>query len=72
MAAAAPPPARESEQDALRALTFQRLHPRTYLERFLAEGVRPDGREPGAWRDVSVIVGASRVLRSCPPRSVWC
>lgn len=37
---------------------FQRLHPHAYLERFLAEGVRPDGRAPRAWRDVSVNVGS--------------
>ncbi|KAF9819470.1 hypothetical protein IEO21_02078 [Rhodonia placenta] len=47
-----------AEQDALRASTFQRLHPKVYLERFLAEGVRPDGREFGEWRDVSVNVGS--------------
>ena len=46
-----------AEQAALKALTFQRLHPRTYLERFLAESVRPDGRDFGEWRDISVIVG---------------
>lgn len=46
-----------TEQDALKALTFQRLHPKTYLERFLAEDVRPDGRNLDEWRDVSVIVG---------------
>ncbi|KAF8551443.1 hypothetical protein OG21DRAFT_1369250, partial [Imleria badia] len=44
--------------DALRAQIFQRLHPHAYLERFLAEGVRPDGREPHAWRDVFVNVGS--------------
>ncbi|KAF8318120.1 hypothetical protein DL93DRAFT_2225871 [Clavulina sp. PMI_390] len=37
---------------------FQRLHPRTYLERFLAEGLRPDGREPSSWRNVSVNAGS--------------
>ncbi|KAF8492919.1 ribosomal protein S5 domain 2-type protein [Gautieria morchelliformis] len=37
---------------------FQRLHPRAYLERFLSEGIRPDGRDPGAWRGVSVNVGS--------------
>ncbi|KIJ49546.1 hypothetical protein M422DRAFT_59277 [Sphaerobolus stellatus SS14] len=37
---------------------FQRLHPRAYLERFLAEGVRPDGREPGSWRDAIANVGS--------------
>ncbi|KAF8578027.1 hypothetical protein K439DRAFT_1648904 [Ramaria rubella] len=37
---------------------FQRLHPRAYLERFLAEGIRPDGRDNGTWREVSVNVGS--------------
>ncbi|KIJ64950.1 hypothetical protein HYDPIDRAFT_153849 [Hydnomerulius pinastri MD-312] len=46
------------QSDALRAHIFQRLHPHAYLDRFLAEGVRPDGREPGEWRDVSVNVGS--------------
>lgn len=55
-----------AEQDALRASTFQRLHPKVYLERFLAEGVRPDGREFGEWRDVSVNVG--RYVRRASPR----
>ncbi len=50
----------------LKAAIFQRLHPRVYLERFLAEEVRPDGRAPGTldregdkelWRDVSINVG---------------
>ncbi|KAI0758196.1 ribosomal protein S5 domain 2-like protein [Fomes fomentarius] len=47
-----------AEQDALKALTFQRLHPKTYLERFLAESVRPDGRDFDEWRDVSLNVGS--------------
>ena len=47
-----------AEQDALKALTFQRLHPKTYLERFLAEDVRPDGRDFDEWRDISLIVGS--------------
>ncbi|KAI5480988.1 exosome complex component RRP43 [Pseudohyphozyma bogoriensis] len=43
---------------------FRRLHPRPYLEKFLAEGVRPDGRPVGAsakegvWRDASVNLGS--------------
>ena len=45
------------EQTALKAATFRRLHPKLYLERFLAENVRPDGREFDEWRDVSVNVG---------------
>ncbi|KAG6917662.1 hypothetical protein DXG01_001637 [Tephrocybe rancida] len=46
-----------SEGDALKASVFQRLHPRVYLERFLAENVRPDGRATDVWRDVNVNVG---------------
>ena len=58
-------PTSVGEQDALKALTFQRLHPKTYLERFLAENVRPDGREFDEWRDISVNVGSccSSVVR---------
>jgi exosome complex RNA-binding protein Rrp42 (RNase PH superfamily) len=41
----------------LKASIFQRLHPRAYLERFVAEDIRPDGRPFDAWRDVSVNVG---------------
>lgn len=47
----------QEEQDALKAAVFQRLHPRVYLERFIAEDVRPDGRAFGTFRDVSVNVG---------------
>ncbi|KAG9015404.1 hypothetical protein FRB94_000008 [Tulasnella sp. JGI-2019a] len=43
---------------SLNASTFQRLHPRAYLERFLAEGIRPDGRECEEWRPVSVNLGS--------------
>ena len=46
-----------SEQEALKALIFQRLHPRAYLERFLAEQLRPDGRTSTEWRHVSVNAG---------------
>ena len=63
--ATAPP---QSQAEALKALTFQRLHPKTYLERFLAERVRPDGREPDEGRDVSVNVGW---LRMCVNMSYW-
>ncbi|KAF8165899.1 ribosomal protein S5 domain 2-type protein [Crassisporium funariophilum] len=48
----------QEEQDALKAAVFQRLHPRVYLERFLAENIRPDGRSPDGFRDVSVNVGS--------------
>ncbi|EKM59904.1 uncharacterized protein PHACADRAFT_181840 [Phanerochaete carnosa HHB-10118-sp] len=54
----APTVSPSAEQETLKALTFQRLHPKAYLERFLAENVRPDGREPTEWRDVSVNVGS--------------
>ncbi|TFK94906.1 ribosomal protein S5 domain 2-like protein [Polyporus arcularius HHB13444] len=57
-ASATPSGSNSAEQDALKALTFQRLHPRTYLERFLAENVRPDGRYFDEWRDISVNVGS--------------
>ena len=52
-----------AEQEAVKAAIFQKLHPRVYFERFVAENVRPDGREFNAWRDVSVNVGA-RVCRT--------
>ncbi|KAF9449035.1 hypothetical protein P691DRAFT_728597 [Macrolepiota fuliginosa MF-IS2] len=56
----------EQGSDTLKAAIFQRLHPRVYLERFLAEDVRPDGRAlgtgieggEGVWRDVSINVGS--------------
>src|SRR6267142_1044843 len=40
------------------AQIFQRLHPKAYLERFLADQFRPDGREPSEWRDLFVHVGS--------------
>lgn len=52
-----------------RAEVFRRLHPRAYLERFLAEGVRPDARAPLDFRDVSINAGASVTFADCfgPP-----
>lgn len=47
----------QDEQDALRAAVYQRLHPRAYLERYIAEDVRPDGRTSLEFRDVFVNVG---------------
>jgi exosome complex component RRP43 len=47
----------QSEEDALKVAVFQRLHPRAYLERFLAENIRPDKRLCGGFRDVHVNVG---------------
>ncbi|SCZ92688.1 BZ3500_MvSof-1268-A1-R1_Chr5-2g08106 [Microbotryum saponariae] len=41
---------------------FKRLHPKPYLERFLQERLRPDGRplddEHAAWRDASINIGS--------------
>jgi len=51
----------QEEQDALKAAVFQRLHPRLYLERYIAEEVRPDGRAFDAFRDVSVNVGEAGI-----------
>jgi hypothetical protein len=39
------------------AEVFKRLHPASYLARFLTKGYRPDGRKLRGWRDVSVNVG---------------
>lgn len=51
---------------------FQRLHPRAYLERFLGEGIRPDGREPNAWRRVSVNVGEASATEVSVPCEIVC
>ncbi|GAA5916384.1 hypothetical protein JCM5296_006195 [Sporobolomyces johnsonii] len=44
---------------------FKRLHPRPYLDKFIGEGVRPDGRPVGqqakdqdVWRDASINIGS--------------
>lgn len=67
----------DEASSTFKAAIFQRLHPRVYLERFLAEDVRPDGRSlgtlnevggagagsgSGIWRDVSINVGMSLLL----------
>jgi exosome complex component RRP43 len=59
---ALPPPASAPADDALKAATFRRLHPRLYLDRFLAEAVRPDGRAADEPRALSVNVGAYMTL----------
>ncbi|KAJ3824880.1 ribosomal protein S5 domain 2-type protein [Lentinula raphanica] len=53
-----------AQKEANKAAIFQRLHPRIYLERFLEEKIRPDGRSiaqndegENAWRNVEVNVG---------------
>jgi exosome complex component RRP43 len=48
----------QEDQDALKAAVFQRLHPRVYLERFVQEAIRPDGRALSEAREVSLNVGA--------------
>jgi exosome complex component RRP43 len=47
------------EEQERAAAVFQRLHPRAYLERYIAEDVRPDGRSFLDFRDVFVNVGTS-------------
>lgn len=46
---------------ATQAAVFKRLHPDAYLQRFLTQGYRPDGRKVAAWRDVSINVGPSQL-----------
>lgn len=61
-----PPPVSQATAPALSAQTFKRLHPHAYLDRFLLEGYRPDGRSlptsssssVDSWRDVTVNVGS--------------
>jgi hypothetical protein len=70
-----PPPTQgpnlsQEEQDALKAAVFQRLHPRVYLERFIAEDVRPDGRAFDTFRHVSLNVG-EHFLREKKNRKSW-
>ncbi|KZT37493.1 hypothetical protein SISSUDRAFT_1071149 [Sistotremastrum suecicum HHB10207 ss-3] len=42
----------QSQTSIHEASTYQRLHPRAYLEKFLEEGMRTDGRKTSDWRDV--------------------
>lgn len=49
--------------------TFQRLHPRVYLERFLAEKIRPDGRNLHGFRDIDVNEGEHQPFLSNSPSS---
>ncbi|KAF9528048.1 ribosomal protein S5 domain 2-type protein [Crepidotus variabilis] len=44
--------------EELKASVFQRLHPKVYLEKYLDENVRPDGRGASDWRNVEVNVGS--------------
>ncbi|KAI9346002.1 ribosomal protein S5 domain 2-type protein [Zopfochytrium polystomum] len=42
----------------LQASTFQKLHPAEYMRRFLAKGLRPDGRTLEAFRKVKISQGS--------------
>ncbi|KAI9633658.1 ribosomal protein S5 domain 2-type protein [Dioszegia hungarica] len=56
--AEAGPSAPPAPSAAAAAAVFKRLHPASYLARYLAEGYRADGRKVGEWRDVSVNAGS--------------
>ncbi|BGP37150.1 hypothetical protein JCM10450v2_001056 [Rhodotorula kratochvilovae] len=56
-------PTNAASSSNLTPTLFKRLFPRPYLERFLSEGIRPDGRsaakgEHECWRDASVNTGS--------------
>ncbi|KAM0751657.1 hypothetical protein T439DRAFT_324852 [Meredithblackwellia eburnea MCA 4105] len=60
------PSSSSSSSSTLTPALFKRLHPRPYLEKFVSEGIRPDGRlvtpsqgtDEAVWRDLSVNVGS--------------
>lgn len=43
-------------------LIYQRLHPRAYLERFIAESIRPDGRGLADFRELYIAQGSEHRL----------
>lgn len=47
----------EASSSASAAAIFRKLHPESYLQRYLLKDYRPDGRKVGEWRDVSVNAG---------------
>jgi len=60
----APPTAASAASSNLTPTLFRRLFPRPYLERFLDQGIRPDGRtldtkprSANCWRDPSANTG---------------
>lgn len=65
MATAAQSPAQNGEPSSAASTSasagaiFRKLHPESYLQRYLAKDYRPDGRQVREWRDVSVNTGAS-------------
>lgn len=50
-------PAQAGPSSASAAAVYKRLHPASYLSRYLSKGYRPDGRKTAEWRDVSVNLG---------------
>ncbi|KAK1922907.1 ribosomal protein S5 domain 2-type protein [Papiliotrema laurentii] len=52
------PMAESSTSAAAAAAVYQRLHPDSYLSRYLAKDYRPDGRTVKQWRDVSINAGS--------------
>eukprot|EP00050_Salpingoeca_kvevrii_P002624 m.198010 g.198010 ORF g.198010 m.198010 type:complete len:293 (+) comp10651_c0_seq3:2-880(+) len=42
----------------MEAATFKRIHPAEYIARFLAKGLRPDGRAVGGFRKTSISTGS--------------
>ncbi len=53
-----PSQAAGADELGLSTTIFKRLHPRTYLERFLSASLREDGRRFSHWRHVSLVAGA--------------
>ncbi len=51
------PEAESSTSAATAAAVYQRLHPDSYLSRYLVKNYRPDGRTTKQWRDVSINAG---------------
>lgn len=49
--------AQAGPSSASAAAVYKRLHPASYLSRYLSKGYRPDGRKTAGWRDVSVNLG---------------
>lgn len=47
----------EASGAGLDAQAFRRLYPDLYLQRFLDDGIRPDGRTLGRWRATTIGLG---------------
>ena len=54
------------------AAIFKRLHPATYLRRFLAEGIRPDGRACDEFRSIAVNAGGPACCLAMSQSSIQC